>query len=349
MLLHSKRWLFFTLVGLVTGGSMLNLNDPCTNPVGEVGHCIKLSECKSLSVNVTESEASRAVRELFRQSRCGVQNKDELVCCIIPGSTSKNATLPRTPHCGNNVDNLILIPAVKLDDFGWTVLLMYKNVGESVGFYCEGSLINSRYVLTAAHCINSRRSKLVGVRLGEYDLSNEGPDCDQNGCADAPVDVDIEKIIIHPEFSKGRHAINNDIALIRLARDVPFSNFIRPICLPIDSSERNITGGGAITTGWSDDTSVKRRHDLVIMDTEQCNTLLEPLRLNHNGTYLCAKGSDRNHCRDSSGSSLIKRIESRYFLYGIASLGRNGCGGDNEVIAYTIVSKYIDWIESQLE
>lgn len=38
---------------------------------------------------------------------------------------------------------------------------------------CGGSVINSLYVLTAAHCV---RDNIAGVRVGEYDIRKKG-DC----------------------------------------------------------------------------------------------------------------------------------------------------------------------------
>lgn len=62
------------------------------------------------------------------------------------------------------------------------------------------------------------------VRLGESD-SQETEDCSvisgARVCAPPVVDVDVEKVIRHADFST--NTLMNDIALVRLARPVRFT------------------------------------------------------------------------------------------------------------------------------
>lgn len=100
---------------------------------------------------------------------------------------------------------------------------------------------------SASHCVNGKDLPstwlLTDVRLGEWDTSTT-VDCDDSFinekiCNEAPVDVPIELKIPHENYDP--HATNqhNDIALLRLAYDVRFTPYIRPICLPSDPSTRN--------------------------------------------------------------------------------------------------------------
>lgn len=62
------------------------------------------------------------------------------------------------------------------------------------------------------------------VRLGEYDLSTE-IDCYNGDCIDdKPVDIKVEKLILHENYTSGSRSNANDIALIRLSRPVTYTS-----------------------------------------------------------------------------------------------------------------------------
>lgn len=84
---------------------------------------------------------------------------------------------------------------------------------------------------------------LTGVRLGEWDTQTD-VDCDdsfvdETVCNDPAVDIPIEQKIPHESYDPNASNQHNDIALLRLAQNVPFTTYIRPICLPVDQSIRN--------------------------------------------------------------------------------------------------------------
>jgi hypothetical protein len=84
----------------------------------------------------------------------------------------------------------------------------------------------------------------VSVRLGDYDINNDGPDCVKtatNGedCTDAAISIPIEKFITHPDFEKN-NTRQNDITLIRLLRMAPYTGKAFPVHLYLIQDDLSI-------------------------------------------------------------------------------------------------------------
>lgn len=71
-------------------------------------------------------------------------------------------------------------------------------------------------------------------------------------CNDPPVDVTVSEIIVHENYQPSSKNQHHDIALLRLSRSVAYTDFIKPICLPLDSSVQglNLDGTTLVVSGW---------------------------------------------------------------------------------------------------
>ena len=72
-----------------------------------------------------------------------------------------------------------------------------------------GSVISSRYVLTAAHCFDGRAADKFSVTVGAHDLTSTEP---------GEVTVSPAEKIIHPGYKPGK--FDDDVALLRLETEV---------------------------------------------------------------------------------------------------------------------------------
>jgi hypothetical protein len=43
--------------------------------------------------------------------------------------------------------------------------------------------------------------------------------------------IGVEKIFVHPGWLSGDFAVN-DVALLKLSKDITFNNFVQPVCVP---------------------------------------------------------------------------------------------------------------------
>ncbi|XP_055609291.1 CLIP domain-containing serine protease B4-like [Uranotaenia lowii] len=349
------------LVGFqVQFSSALGLNEPCVNPKQQPGRCVSLAECPSLAAILKKNSTDAANRTFLQKSQCGVGSKGKiLVCCAGAAPIPASNILPGTEECGLDLaDRIVGGQETGIGEFPWLALLQYRKLADgTTGYHCGGTLINVRYVLTAAHCFLPELFEVTTVRLGEHDIDNHGQDCNKLGCAEDPEDYGVEKIKIHEKYQP--NSINNlhDIALIRVNRDVEYTDYIQPICLPVSSAAKNLglTGKKLTAAGWgrtetNNPSSVKLKVKLEVENSDDCFAIYATQNVILKDTQLCAGGlAGKDTCSGDSGGPLMQKTGVNYFQYGIVSFGPNKCGLAGVPGVYTNVPKYIDWIQKNLE
>lgn len=267
--------------------------------------------------------------------------------------------LPNKTVCGRQTaDKIIGGQATAPDEFPWMALLQYRKRNGDTPFSCGGSLVSSRYVLTAAHCVTGRIltavGKLYSVRLGEWDTETDR-DCQTvfnfESCNDPPVDMEVERGFAHPDYSDSNVNRYHDIALVKLKESVQFTNFIRPICLP-SASDRSRLGDELFVAGWgrtenSAHSNKKLKLKVPIARTDQCLAKFRSAGVSLSDSQICAGGQGgKDSCSGDSGGPLMTTFSndnSQWFVEGVVSFGAS-CGREGWPGIYTRVSEYVDWI-----
>nr|XP_055032246.1 neurotrypsin [Misgurnus anguillicaudatus] len=233
-------------------------------------------------------------------------------------------------------------------DWPWQASLWLRSQSKGNQPLCGATLINSCWLLTAAHCFKrfgSEASRYV-VKLGDYHTQEQD---------------DFERVLspehIHVHRKYRTESWEHDVALIRLkgaeGKCVAFNPHTNAACLPAPGSMWGKRPSSCVITGWG------------VTDTEHPNTLLQawvPLlpswqckkRYGERFTshdMLCAgtMSSDlRKHadsCQGDSGGPLVCQGETgRWVLTGVISWG-HGCGDPSYPGVYSRVSRYLQWIE----
>ncbi|KAK9878520.1 hypothetical protein WA026_022417 [Henosepilachna vigintioctopunctata] len=281
---------------------------------------------------------------------------------LKPPDVSSHANLQLLPKdCGRIRKNLISSDEkkVSLFEFPWMALAAHKYPNGNK-FLCGGVVISDRYILTVAHCftdLDQESHPVESVRVGEYDLSST-IDCETDAdnkkiCAPPALDVKVERIILHPHYKKGK--FGDDIALIRLASKINFTDTLAAICLPVtqETSSYDFSGKKVLVTAFrltekGKNATTPVKENIKYIDRSECNKIYDKMiHISH--LQMCAGGTDMiETCGGDSGNALqvVASVngEQRYVQHGITSLGPRTCGKHGRPAVYTRVSYYMDWI-----
>ncbi|XP_068602085.1 transmembrane protease serine 3 [Brachionichthys hirsutus] len=221
--------------------------------------------------------------------------------------------------------------------FPWQVSLHFGSE-----HLCGGSIVTSRWILTAAHCV--------------FGFADPSMWLVHVGLTDQPVNaaraLEVERIVHHARYRpKG---LDYDVALMKLARPLVFNGLVEPICLP-NHGEQFEEGTRCWISGWGatedeGETSVVLRSAMVpLISTRTCN---QPEVYNGfiSPWMVCAGhlegGTDS--CQGDSGGPLACQDSSLWKLVGATSWGI-GCAVRNKPGVYTRVTQSLSWVRQQME
>jgi secreted trypsin-like serine protease len=249
--------------------------------------------------------------------------------------------------------------------YPWQVRL-YSSDSDVVGF-CGGSIIDEKWILTAAHCLLDTDAVVVGYGSNDRTKTTK---------------IESEKIIVHPGYIAGEKA---DVALVKLKKPIPdakaiaYADAAQDQALLPDGANVVVTGWGAI---WdfqafqnAVDVMAGRRTvserkllsdeelqaplklhevDIQVIDPTECKAVYKSLQVPAfaiGDTEICATGlvGGKDSCFGDSGGPLVVAADNArgYAQVGIVSWGPQ-CGNPLYPGVYTRVSSFSKWIKDNM-
>lgn len=208
---------------------------------------------------------------------------------------------------------------------------------------CGGSIITKNAILTAAHCVVSKKQRSKRL-LVYYNTTTvlRGPF------------IEVTKAIIHKKFKNA--FLGYDIAVLKLAKPIPrFDWFVRPVCLP--RQHEKTRKGPMLLAGYGRPTYKKTGKRLLYYITKalpdvSCDAALAaewrmfPVK---RSLLMCSKSTCAMMYMGDSGSPVTAYTHlGQSTQYGITSFLRSDNSGRAPTV-HTRVSMFIDWIKQSLE
>lgn len=219
-------------------------------------------------------------------------------------------------------------------EYPWMAVLVENLTGRA---FCGASLINTKFVLTAGHCMINQDETTFHVVLGENDITSPS----------SQSLFRVTRVHTHPQFS-GPPDFSNDLTLVELEKAVDFSGRMTPVCLPqVGPSEFPTSQYGYLmVAGWGllqekgQQPKTLVEADIVQRSSSYCAQVYGP---KFTSKHICANSASSSVCNGDSGGPLMLRSNGKIFEIGVVSYGYV-CGNYRYPAAFTRTQEYLDWI-----
>jgi len=227
--------------------------------------------------------------------------------------------------------------------------LPYQALVYSQPHLCGGTIVNKRFIITAAHCTEHQGATNTNVKvaIGEHNwcdgLTNEGGSW-----------ISAKRVINHPNYHSAN--LDNDIAVLELSEDITFTANIKPACLPT-SAAKDYSNLAATISGWGGtigyapgDKRPQQPRQCTLKEgivkvlssrSQKCRSFIGTTT---STIKLCAWAEGTDSCQGDSGGPLTVAENGKFTLIGVVSYGA-GCGHTTPGV-YARVQGFLPWIKS---
>jgi len=238
----------------------------------------------------------------------------------------------------------------------WLVTL---NIAQGEGHICGASLLRvsenseeSDILLTAAHCVTQEKTMATNpVAFSPSQVTATAGNHHHYTVEAGEVNRQVVQIRFHSGFRfTAKYGAPNDLAVLKLATPIPFSDTIRPICLPA-AGEPIPTSKTCVVAGWGRNSSRNPNEypislQQLVMQVHPPSTCLGTTwgSVYREDQMICAgslQGTSSTCRGDAGGALACQQADGSWTLYGSTSFYVSGCLKANSPPIFARVSQYI--------
>ncbi|MEK8034524.1 serine protease [Ideonella sp. DXS29W] len=230
-------------------------------------------------------------------------------------------------------------------DGRWPFMVALLDAGTASNYdaqFCGASLISSRDVLTAAHCVKGSKPAQIQVLVGTQDLKSGGRR------------VNIARITVHPKYNS--RTSDSDVAVLRLAEEVTDITPVEYASTLAEEDKYAAAGKPVWGMGWGETETTPhfpnqlQNVKVPVTDRTVCNAA-DAYNGKVTDTMLCAGLAEggKDTCQGDSGGPLVaKNGDGQFHLQvGVVSWGY-GCADPNHYGIYSRMATLGAWVKDQV-
>jgi len=215
-------------------------------------------------------------------------------------------SVKRIPPSFSNLPDLQIVGGTEAiaNEFPFQISLQEASGG---GWYhiCGGSIYNSRFIVTAAHCLEGAIASSLRIVAGDHDLFSLSGD-EQSSI--------VKTINMHPEYDTANS--DNDIAVLELESELVLNDKVAAITMgttePAAGTDVTVIGWGALESDGSSP-DVLNKVTVQVKSNTDCAADYAVNGLDVTDNMICASVTEggKDSCQGDSGGPLFKASSTK--------------------------------------